>query len=145
MNFISPSTGVRARGLIIILFNGGIYRSGWTYQDRVLGVPFFTADQNGAGILRNAFVAHHIGISGQFSDYFNTFPYRLLLSTVQYEAIEGKFGKQYVLYGDFEMRILQSFVDLSFNLSAEFNSLKSPDFGLGLKLRKKTVLNLLDA
>jgi len=118
-------------------FNGGIYGSGWTYQNRVLGVPFFTAGQNGEGILRNAFVAHHIGISGQFSDYFNTFPYKLMLSTVQYDAEADKFGKQSFVYGDFEMRIFQSFIDLSFNISAEFNSLRSPGFGVGLKLRKK--------
>ena len=118
-------------------FNGGVYGSGWTHLDRGLGVPFFTEDPNGEGILRNAFSAHHIGISGQFSDYFNTFPYKLMLSTVQYQAEAGKFGKQSVFYGDFEMRVLQSFVDLSFNLSAEFNSLKSPGFGIGLKLRKK--------
>jgi hypothetical protein len=118
-------------------FNNGAYRSGWTYYNRVIGTPFFTRNPNGEGILKNAFVAHHIGISGQFSDYFNTFPYKLMLSMVQYEAKAGNFGKQSVFYGDFEMRVLQSFVDLSFNLSAEFNSLESPGFGIGLKLRKK--------
>ena len=105
-------------------------------RDRI-GTPLFTRNPNGEGIIRNAFVAHHIGISGQFSDYFNTFPYKLILGMVQYEAKAGKFGKQSVFYGDFEMRVLQSFVDLSFNISAEFNSLKSPGFGVGLKLRKK--------
>src|SRR5690606_28161701 len=43
-------------------FNDGIYNSGWTYENRVLGAPFFTVDPEGEGIINNRFSVHHLGI-----------------------------------------------------------------------------------
>lgn len=42
--------------------NNGIYRSGWTYQKRVIGSPFFTYSRESDRIINNKFIIHHIGI-----------------------------------------------------------------------------------
>lgn len=48
-------------------YNNWIYRTGWTYQGRVIGNPLILTD---GGIERpiynNIIIGHHIGISGQF-------------------------------------------------------------------------------
>ncbi|EHQ02357.1 capsule assembly Wzi family protein [Gillisia limnaea] len=120
-------------------FNNRIYSSGWTYENRVLGSPFFTVSPGGEGIVNNSFIAHHIGIGGQFSDYFNVFPYRLLLS---YRSNEGTLLKPYIsieqafyLYSDFG--VLRNFIDLDIQAGLELTSDASPIFGIGVKLSKR--------
>lgn len=119
-------------------FNNKIYRSGWTYENRVLGSPFFTVSPTGEGIVNNTFAAHHIGIGGQFSDYFNVFPYRLLLSYARNEgtpSIPYK-SKQDVFYMYSDFGILRSFLDVDIQSGVEFGSDTSPIFGIGLSLHK---------
>jgi len=54
-------------------YNHGIYQSGFTYQQRVMSSPLFYPVKlsNGisAGIRSNRFFAHHIGASGNISDF----------------------------------------------------------------------------
>ncbi|MGB1451764.1 MAG: hypothetical protein ACPG7E_08660, partial [Marinirhabdus sp.] len=54
-------------GLIDNYFQNFIYRSGWTYEGNVIGVPFFVVDKNNTET--NKFTGtrlrvHHIGIAG---------------------------------------------------------------------------------
>lgn len=65
-------------------FNNYAYRSGWTYNNLVIGAPFFNTnyydDNYQQGFVRignNIFVAHHIGIEGIA---FSKFPYKFLSS-----------------------------------------------------------------
>ncbi len=66
-------------------FNNGIYASGWTYKNQVIGLPFFTTNYyenyptrtNAKRIGNNLITAHHIGISGYI---FEKRPYKFLLS-----------------------------------------------------------------
>ena len=62
-------------------FNNGMYRSGWTYQNDIIGLPFFTTNyyyQDEYPIIGNSrIIAHHIGAKGAL---FKTYPYKLLLS-----------------------------------------------------------------
>ena len=65
-------------------FNNGVYRSGWTYEEKVIGTPFFTTNYyqddyyNGnVTIGNNSFIAHHVGIAGVA---FEQFPYKILSS-----------------------------------------------------------------
>ncbi|MBL7473750.1 capsule assembly Wzi family protein [Robertkochia sediminum] len=55
-------------------FNHGVYQSGWTYHNRVIGVPFFIEGEN--GIISNRFLVHHFGLEGMVG----TVPYKGKLS-----------------------------------------------------------------
>ena len=54
-------------------FNNSMYRSGWTYYGRVIGLPLiggmaYEEDGTVAGILCNRVRAHHVGIGGNLSE-----------------------------------------------------------------------------
>ena len=48
-------------------YNNGIYLSGWTYKDRVLGNPLFLFDAANNLVFNNVFLAHHLGVKGTVS------------------------------------------------------------------------------
>lgn len=57
-------------------YNNGIYRTGWTYQGRVIGNPMLLTDgTRERPIYNNIIIAHHLGLSGQLSETVN---YKLL-------------------------------------------------------------------
>ena len=119
-------------------FNDGIYTSGWTYENRVLGAPFFTVDPEGEGIINNRFSVHHLGIGGQPHNYFNTYPVRFLFS---YARNEGTYAKefeevQHVYSLFYEQRVYEGFLDVSFQAGAEFHP-EEGIFGLGVKVRRE--------
>ena len=118
-------------------FNSGVYRSGWTYEDRVIGAPFFTENPNGLGIINNKFKAHHLGIGGQFRNISYVFPYRLLLS---YAHNDGTYFRRYrpkqdVGYGLFDIRVISRAIDLNLQFGMEYNSYTAPLYGGGFQLR----------
>lgn len=47
-------------------YNHEIYKSGWTYQYRTIGIPLFKADEDALGILNNRIIAHHVGVESSF-------------------------------------------------------------------------------
>jgi len=115
------------------------YRSGWTYEKRILGAPFFQYDPERDYVINNKFMMHHIGISGSISNYFVSYPYKLMLSGGRNDGRYGAFfsPNQDVFYISYEMLILQNFVDLSIQLGAEYHSLYAPVYGVGLQLTKR--------
>ncbi|WP_298528384.1 capsule assembly Wzi family protein [uncultured Christiangramia sp.] len=123
-------------------FNNGVYPFGWTYKGSILGAPFFTYDSDLNYIVNNKFSAHHIGIGGQFSTYFQSFPYKILLS---YAHNEGTYGKSLnteglnedVLNFYSKWRLLNLPIQADLKLGFEFNSIKEPIFGAGISLSKQ--------
>jgi len=115
------------------------YRSGWTYHQRVLGAPFFKYDPVENRIENNSFLAHHIGISGSFGNFFTRYPYKLLVSYARNDGTIEKiyYPAQDVVYWSFELQLLQNFVDLSLQLSGNYDSYMSPVYGAGVSLKKK--------
>lgn len=120
-------------------FNNGTYQSGWTFKERVIGSPFFTYDREQDRIVNNKFIMHHLGISGKFSDYFKSFPYRLLISGGRNDGTYRNryFPNEDVLYFSYEMLLYQNFVDINVQLAGEYNSLASPIYGAGVRLSKR--------
>lgn len=119
-------------------FNSGTYRSGWTYENRVIGLPLFTGNSRNRGVTNNRFTAHHIGIGGQLFNYFVSYPYKLLLT---YSKNEGGYSDPFykvnkALHVYNEYGVYSGFLDVKLLLGAEFNSLDAPVFGAGLQLRK---------
>ena len=46
-------------------FSNAGYRSGWTYEGQIIGLPFFELNpETGLGITNNRIIAHNIGVSG---------------------------------------------------------------------------------
>lgn len=115
------------------------YRSDFTYFGRVMGSPFFTEDPDGQGIINNKFTAHHLGIGGQYSTFFNTYPYKILLS---YAKNDGTYGEPYsqtqdVGYIHSELGLFRGILDLDVHLGVEYNTFSSPLYGIGLQVRRR--------
>ncbi|MBD3616007.1 MAG: hypothetical protein HUJ22_05485 [Gracilimonas sp.] len=73
-------------------YNNFLYRSGWTYQGRVIGNPMITTDGTiNRPIYNNIIVAHHLGLSGE------------LLSNLDYKFLYT-FSRN---YGTWEDQIIQ--------------------------------------
>ena len=68
----SQSKGVTSSGADNY-FNNGLYRTGWIYKNRIIGLPLFIAnfnqplDENYRPIVANTITAHHLGVSGSIS------------------------------------------------------------------------------
>ncbi|HEA30872.1 MAG TPA: hypothetical protein ENH91_12930 [Leeuwenhoekiella sp.] len=60
-------------------FSNGIYQSGWTYKNRIIGLPFIIPQEDGTGIQINRSFVHHLGIAGSV----NTINYSLKASFVR--------------------------------------------------------------
>lgn len=120
-------------------FYNGVYRSGWTYNNRIIGVPFFDFDPDLPQIVGNKFTAHHIGLSGDLSaESSHSLPYRFLVSHVHKE---GTLSKDYPvhrneLYLNYKIALVQEPFGLSLQLGSEFSNVASPIFGAGLSLSK---------
>ena len=117
----------------------GVYAPGWTYEGRILGAPFFTYDENAGVIVNNKFSVHHFGLSGQVSDFWNSYPYKLLIS---YAHNEGTFrralpmGNEDALHVFGQVRLLSEPFIIEIQQAATFNNKRKPIFAAGLSLHK---------
>ena len=116
-------------------FNNNLYRSGWTYESRVLGVPFFTLNENRFRIGNNRFIVHHLGLTGNFTE---NLPYKILTS---YRKNYGGKGSGYaetqnILSSYIDVKVWQAYVDFNIQAGADFSSDASPNYGFGLLLSK---------
>ncbi|WP_405198366.1 capsule assembly Wzi family protein [Christiangramia sp. LLG6405-1] len=115
-------------------FNNNLYKSGWTYQNLVIGNPFILTTEERYRIGVNIVTAHHIGISGEAFDL----PYKALLS------YRKNYGRKDIFF-DITQQVISSYVEVElmkgdYNLSAFFASdIKNVDqsnVGAGLKFSK---------
>ncbi len=116
-------------------FNNNLYRSGWTYENRILGVPFITLDDDRFRINNNKIVAHHLGFSGIA---FEKLPYKLLTSyRKNYGAKGGGNLKNDILSAYLDLSLWQKNVNVNLQLGSDFISNDSPNFGAGVQVSKK--------
>ncbi|MDT0689845.1 capsule assembly Wzi family protein [Salegentibacter sp. F188] len=88
-------------------FSHNLYKSGWTYENRIIGMPFITMNDNRIRVYNNTLVAHHLGITGMA---FNSYPYKLLNS---YRINYGYKGNDVL-----DNKILSSFLEVEvYNLN----------------------------
>lgn len=115
-----------------------MYNSGWTYQGRIIGVPFFESDPENYRIKNNKFTAHHLGVSGQYSTNFHTYPFKLMLSYVYNEGtyIKEIHPGQDKMYVYFKTRLINHPFELNAELGVDYDSYNSPVYGAGLHLMK---------
>lgn len=116
-------------------FNNNVYRSGWTYESRILGVPFINLDEERFRIGNNKFIAHHVGISGLA---WGNLPYTLLTSyRKNYGSKTNSNQPNEILSSYLDLRIYKSDLNVNLQLGSDFNSIASPNFGLGIQLTKE--------
>ncbi|AVR46878.1 hypothetical protein C7S20_17325 [Christiangramia fulva] len=113
-------------------FNNNLYRSGWTYQNQVIGTPFILLNDNRFRIGTNIIMVHHIGIKGEA---FSNIPYRFLFSYRQNYGIKDSFYPQKrVIYSSLlELSLLENENKLKLQLGADIKSYENSVFGVGLK------------
>ena len=112
-------------------FNNNLYRSGWTYGSRILGVPLITLKDTRFRVGNSIFVAHHLGVSGTA---FETIPYKLLTS---YSRNYGAKGSHYAvpetIFSTYlDIKVLRAYMDLNVQLGGDFSIASSPNLGIGL-------------
>jgi len=129
------STTISQEDFIDNYFNNSVYRSGWTYENRILGVPFITLDENRIEINNNTIIAHHFGMDGYI---FNKIPYKLISS---YRKNYGRWGRNNlrsdILSTYLDLNVWQNVVDVNVQVGADFSSTASPNFGGGFQLSKR--------
>ena len=135
-------------------FNNGVYSSGWTYQQNVIGIPFITStylSDYGNGYItvgNNRLLAHHLGVEGKLF-----FPYTLKLSYRRNYGINRNRGSEnYIHYESnderslfkvapevvssyLEVGLFKSFMDLDLLFAADFATNNS-NFAAGLSVSK---------
>ena len=124
-------------GFVDNYFNHFVYKSGWAYKNHILGTPFFGYNTETQQVINNKFTAHHIGLCGQYSTFFRTFPYELMIS---YSRSDGTYDlrfrpEQNMLATFLDVKILESFIDLNVHFATEFNTYSSPIYGGALHLK----------
>jgi len=115
-------------------FNNNLYQSGWTYEHRVLGVPFITLDSDRFRIINNTVLVHHFGISGIA---FEKLPYKLLSSyRLNYGAKGDSTLDNTILSTYLGLKVWQNVVDVNIMVGTDFNSKAAPNFGAGIQVSK---------
>ncbi len=116
-------------------FNNHLYQSGWTYKQRIIGLPFIMLDEERFRVAHNNIVAHHIGISGSAFYYY---PYKFLAS---YRANYGAKGGtsrpiERIISTYLDVNVWQEFVNVNLQIGADLHSEKSSNVGFGLRVSK---------
>lgn len=118
------------------------YKSGWSYQQRILGVPFFDFDPSAprGSIVNDEFIAYHLGMNAELAKYSrrNTFPLRLLLTHVNYSnSRPSVLSKSNVFYSYLDIGLIQNNpFNLNISFGTEFSEGDKPIFAAGLSVSK---------
>ena len=117
-------------------FSHGIYQSGWTYRNRIIGAPFFTPDNDGTGISNNKFTALHLGAGGRLPFGAYSFPYKLLLS---YDHREGSWQNwinpnENIVHAYVNATVFDRAFKVNFEMGADLGADAGSNFGAGLHL-----------
>lgn len=117
-------------------FNNNLYRSGWTYQNQVIGTPFILLNDNRFRIGTNIVLVHHIGIKG---NAFAEVPYRFLFSYRQNYGVKGSFfPEKRVIYSSLlEITLLNKVNNLKLQLGADLKTFENSSFGIGLNYSRQ--------
>ncbi len=116
-------------------FNNNLYRSGWTYNNRVIGVPFILLNDNRFRIGTNILTVHHLGMRGQL---FEKLPYRFLLSYRKNYGVKDSFFEETseVFSTLLEVELVNSDYQLKALLGADIKSHDNSNFGIGVNFSK---------
>ncbi|NJW53411.1 capsule assembly Wzi family protein [Salinimicrobium sp. CDJ15-91] len=116
-------------------FNNHLYRSGWTYEKRIIGLPFMMLDNERFRVAHNNVVAHHLGLTG---NAFYTYPYKLLASYRANYGAKGGTSKpvEQILSTYLDVNVWQDFLNINLQFGADIHSEDSSNVGIGLRVQK---------
>ncbi|MDM9631130.1 capsule assembly Wzi family protein [Robiginitalea aurantiaca] len=117
-------------------FNHNVYRSGWTYKDRVVGLPYFTTADGLPPIINTRIIAHHLGARIQSFD--EKWDLRLMGSyTINKGRYDAPFNpEENVFYAHARVfYALRETMQLGFSIGTDVSSVKQDNFGIGLSFR----------
>ncbi|WP_300437973.1 capsule assembly Wzi family protein [Christiangramia sp.] len=117
-------------------FNNNLYRSGWTYRNQVIGVPFILLNEdNRFRIGTNILTVHHLGLKGKA---FDEFPYRFLLSYRKNYGVKDSFFAETreVFSTLLELELINTDYILKAQLGADIKSYENSNFGIGINFSK---------
>ncbi len=117
-------------------FSHGIYRSGWTYRNRIMGAPFFTPNEAGMGISNNKFSTIHFGAGGRLPFGTYNLPYKLLLS---YDHREGSWTNwinpnENVIHGWVNATVFDRAVKVNVEIGGDLGADAGSNLGAGIHL-----------
>ena len=117
-------------------FSHGIYKSGWTYRNRIIGAPFFTANKDGMGISNNKFSAIHFGAGGRLPFGTYNLPYKFLLS---YDHREGSWTNwinpnENIVHTYLNATIFDRAFKVNLEFAADLGADAGSNFGAGIHL-----------
>ncbi|WP_298247444.1 capsule assembly Wzi family protein [uncultured Christiangramia sp.] len=115
-------------------FNNNLYRSGWTYQNLIIGNPFILTTDERFRIGVNIITAHHVGITGKAFKL----PYRALLSYRKNYGVKDSFFPvtKEVLSSYLEVELMKGDYNLSAFVASDIKNVDQSNFGAGLKFSR---------
>ncbi len=114
-------------------FSNNLYRSGWTYNQQVIGTPFVIPNTPPeVGIKYNIVSALHTGVAGHL---FQELPYRFLLS---YRSIYGKKDAylatpKKIISPFLELQLLEGDYNVNLQISADLDPNEKANLGIGVR------------
>lgn len=116
-------------------FNNNLYRSGWTYENRILGAPFFLLDEQRFRVAHNSLRIHHLGMAGTA---LYTYPYQFLVSyREQYGAKGGTEKPQTTIISTFlNLQVWNEFLNVDVQLGVDIDFDRPSTAGVGIRLNK---------
>ncbi|TBW26435.1 capsule assembly Wzi family protein [Gramella sp. KN1008] len=115
-------------------FNNNLYRSGWTYDNQVVGVPYILLNENRFRIANNILLVHHLGLKGEF---FKSIPYRLILSYRDYGLTDtNNPNNKEIFSGLVEFDFINSAYKVKAQLGYDISPTESPNLGVGINFTK---------
>ncbi|WP_324719176.1 capsule assembly Wzi family protein [Salinimicrobium sp. HB62] len=117
-------------------FNNHLYRSGWTYENRIIGLPFMMLDEDRFRVAHNNIVAHHIGLTGLA---YYTYPYKFLASYRANYGAKGGTSKpvEQIISTYLDVNVWQDFINVNLQFGADiYFEENSSNVGLGLRIQK---------
>lgn len=117
-------------------FNNNLYRSGWTYEKRIIGVPFVILDEERFRVRHNTLRIHHLGLSGTA---FYQYPYKFLTSYRENYGVKGgtEEPQERIVSSYLDLLIWQRFVDVNFIIGADFHFEEKSNAGAGIRISKE--------
>lgn len=117
-------------------FNNNLYRSGWTYEQRILGVPFITLDNDRFRVNNNQILVHHLGFTGRA---FTFLPYKFLTSYRRnYGGKGGGAGINNTVVSSYlDIEVFEGYAKINLLLGTDFTTDDAPNFAAGLRLHKE--------
>ncbi|WPY99741.1 capsule assembly Wzi family protein [Christiangramia sp. OXR-203] len=112
-------------------FNNNLYQSGWTYQNRVIGVPLILLNDDRFRIGTNILTVHHLGLKGAL---LKNNSYQFLLSYRVNYGLKDSFYKPTarVVSSYLEVELMKGDYNLSAFVASDIKNVDQSNFGAGL-------------